>query len=250
MATREQQNIRNKININMSPFAGGDPTTNDVLERPIKNKDYYFSKQYELSEGSGGISRNWREYDNGQELIDRWFFSSAFGVTEKRLKQFADRIRYRISIISSYRQTDEFTNPINLYELVYMENSSNWEALNNTNWNVPLAKLWQKDRSERIQKMKEQKIIEEQNKIIQEEIEKIEKQKIIEQQNKIIEDELILKLELQEQKKINMEKQKKIIDKLPISTIKQSDIITRVSSAASLGVLALILLINTRNSKN
>lgn len=112
-----------------------------------------------------------------------------------------------------------------------METSTNWQALNNTNWNVPLARIWQKERNEEIAKQKEQQIIEEQNRIIQE--------------------ELILQSELENQKKVTMEKQKIIADEIKKQKviISKPEIITAASTAVPLGILALILLINTRNDK-
>ena len=236
MATRAEQNIRNEVTKNMRPFSGNqDPTNwNGALTRGIKNKDYFDSKQRELEHGNGALSDNWKNYDNGQSLIDRWFFSSSFGVTERRLGDFARTIRNRIARISSWRETEGFTNPINYYDLVYMETSTNWEALNNTNWNVPLARIWQKERSEEIAKIKEQQIIEEQNRIIQE--------------------ELILQLELENQKKVTMEKQKIIADEIKkgysdSARTTDPEIITSISTAIPLGILALILLINSRKGK-
>lgn len=233
MATREEQNIRNQVAKNMRPFSGNqDPTNwNGALTRGIKYRPYYDSKQRELEKSGGALSDNWKNYDNGQSLIDSWFFSSSFGVTERRLNDYARGMRNRIARIASWRETEGFTNPTNYYDLVYMETSTNWQALNNTNWNVPLARIWQKERNEEIAKQKEQQIIEEQNRIIQE--------------------ELILQSELENQKKVTMEKQKIIADEIKKQKviISKPEIITAASTAVPLGILALILLINTRNDK-
>jgi len=238
MATREQQNIRNQVAKNMSPFSGNQDATNwnDALQRPIKNRDYYNSKQLEIEKGGGGLSVNWKNYDNGQSLIDRWFFSSGFGVTERRLNDYAGEIRNRIAKISSWRETKGFTNPVNYYELVYMESSSNWEALNNTNWNVPLAKIWKKKRNEEIEKMKEQQIIEKQNRLIQE--------------------ELILQLELENQKKVTMEKQKIVADEIKKQEviISKFEIIPKPEITAGFSLLTLgilgVLLLNSSGDKS